>query len=65
MPKKTKEILNIAKDEKNMKNPGYHQKQIFKNVLQIKKTLRQVRRMRNEEKLKVKYFALVILIMKV
>ena len=56
MPKKTKEILNIAKDEKNMKNPGYHQKQIFKNVLQIKKTLRQVRRMRNEEKLKVKYF---------
>ena len=38
-----------------MKDPEYHQKQIFKNILYVKKTLKYVRKMRNEHKVKVKY----------
>ena len=54
MSHKTKKLLNIAKSEIDMKNPQYHQRQIFQNVLQVQKTLKAVRKMRNEEKTKVK-----------
>lgn len=53
---KEKKWLKIAKDEINMKDPDYHHRQIFKNVLQVKKTLRAVRKMRAEKKTKVKYY---------
>ena len=56
MSHKTKKLLNIAKSEIDMKNPQYHQRQIFQNVLQVQKTLKAVRKMRNEEKTKVKYY---------
>ena len=41
-----------------MKNPDFYHKQIFKNVLQVKKTMKAVQRMRAEYKIKVKYFGL-------
>ena len=50
-----KKLLEIAEDEINMKDPEYHKKQIFKNVLEVKKTLKYVRKMRAEKKSKVKY----------
>ena len=50
-----KKLLQIAEDEINMKDPEYHKKQIFKNVLEVKKTLKYVRKMRAEKKSKVKY----------
>ena len=55
LPKRDKKLLKIAENEINMKDPQYHRKQIFKNVLQVKKTLKYVRKMRNEHKVKVKY----------
>ena len=56
MNKKTKKLLKIAEDEINMKDPEYHHREIFKNVLHVKKTLKEVQRMRGEHKIKVKYF---------
>ena len=56
MNNKTKKLLKIAEQEINMKDPGYHHKEIFRNVLQVKKTIKQVQRMRNEHKTKVKYY---------
>ena len=55
LPKKDQKLLKIAQNEINMKDPEYHQKQIFKNILYVKKTLKYVRKMRNEHKVKVKY----------
>jgi len=55
LPKKDKKLLKIAKNEINMKDPEYHRKQIFKNILYVKKTLKYVRKMRNEHKVQVKY----------
>ena len=56
MNQKTKNLLKIAENEINMKDPDYYHKQIFKNVLQVKKTIKAVQRMRDEHKIKVKYF---------
>jgi hypothetical protein len=56
MNQKTKNLLKIAENEINMKDPDYYHKQIFKNVLQVKKTIKAIRRMRDEHKIKVKYF---------
>ena len=55
LPKKDKNLLKIAENEINMKDPEYHRKQIFKNVLQVKKTIRFVKKMRDEHKVRVKY----------
>ena len=55
LPKRDKKLLKIAENEINMKDPEYYQKQIFKNILYVKKTLKYVRKMRNEHKVKVKY----------
>ena len=55
LPKKDKNLLKIAENEINMKDPEYHRKQIFKNVLQVKKTIRYVKKMRDEHKVRVKY----------
>ena len=55
MKKKTKKLLKLAKKEINLKDPNYHQKRVFKNVLQVKKTIRAVKRIRNEKIIKVKY----------
>ena len=56
LPKKTQSLLKTAEDEINMKDPDFYHRQIFKNVLEVKKTLRFVRRMRAENKTRVKYY---------
>ena len=56
MNSKTKKLLKIAENEINMKDPDFYHKQIFKNVLQVKKTMKAVQRMRDEHKTKVRYF---------
>jgi hypothetical protein len=56
MNSKTKKLLKLAENEINMKDPDFYHKQIFKNVLQIKKTMKAVQRMRAEHKTKVRYF---------
>lgn len=55
MNKKTKKLLKIAKNEIKLKDPNYNQKNVFRNILQVKKTIKQAKRMRNENKIKVKY----------
>ena len=54
--KNTKELMEIAKKEIDMKNPEYHKKQIFKNIIKVKKTLKYVKKMREEQKYKMDYF---------
>ena len=56
MNSKTKKLLKLAENEINMKDPEFYHKQIFKNVLQVKKTMKAVQRMRAEHKTKVRYF---------
>lgn len=56
LPKKTQSLLKTAEDEINMKDPDFYHRQIFKNVLEVKKTVRFVRRMRAENKTRVKYY---------
>ncbi len=56
MSKQTKKLLKIAEDEINMKDPSYHQREIFKNVLYKKKTIKFIRKMRAEKKAKVKCY---------
>ena len=56
MTKQTRDLLKIAEDEIKMNDPDYHQKQIFKNILHVKKTLKFIRKMRAEKKTKVQYF---------
>jgi len=55
MNKKTKKLLKIAQNEIKLKDPNYNQKNVFRNILQVKKTIKQAKRMRNENKIKVKY----------
>ena len=56
MNKNTKELMEIAKKEIDMKDPEYHKKQIFKNIIKVKKTLKYVKKMREEQKYKMDYF---------
>jgi len=56
MTKNTKELMEIAKKEIKMKDPEYHKKQIFKNIIKVKKTLNYVNKMREEQKYKMDYF---------
>ena len=56
MTKQTKDLLKIAEDEINMKDPDYHLRQIFKNVLHVKKTVKFIKKMRAEKKTRVQYF---------
>lgn len=58
LPNNDKKLLKIAQNEINMKDPEYHRKQIFKNVLYVKQTIRFAKKMRNEHKVKVKYSGL-------
>jgi hypothetical protein len=58
LPKNDKKLLKIAENEINMKDPEYYRKQIFKNVLYVKKAIRFAKKMRNEHKVKVKYTGL-------
>lgn len=53
---KNKKLLKIAEEELNMNVPELHHRELFKNDLQVKKTVRNVRKMRAENKTKVKYF---------
>jgi hypothetical protein len=54
--KKTREIMKIAKKEIKMKDPEYHKKQIFKNIIKVKKTLKFVQKMREEQKYQMDYY---------
>ena len=56
MNKNTKELMEIAKKEIDMKDPEYHKKQIFKNIIKVKKTLKYVKKMREQQKYKMDYF---------
>ena len=56
MNKKTREIMKIAKKEIKMKDPEYHKKQIFKNIIKVKKTLKFVQKMREEQKYQMEYY---------
>ena len=56
MKKQTQEMMKIAKKEINMKDPEYHKKQIFKNIIKVKKTLKYVKKMRFEQKYNMEYY---------
>ena len=56
MKRQTKEMMKIAKKEINMKDPEYHKKQIFKNIIKVKKTLKYVKKMRLEQKYNMEYY---------
>ena len=56
MKKDTRDLMKIAKKEIKMKDPEYHKKQIFKNIIKVKKTLKYVKKMREEQKFKMDYF---------
>lgn len=56
MKKNTEKMMNIAKKEIEMKSPDYHKKNIFKNLIKIKKTISYAQKMRDDEKHQIEYF---------
>ena len=56
MKKQTQDMMKIAKKEIDMKDPEYHKKQIFKNIIRVKKTLKYVKKMRYEQKYNMEYY---------
>ena len=56
MKKQTQDMMKIAKKEIDMKDPEYHKKQIFKNIIKVKKTLKYVKKMRHEQKYNMEYY---------
>ena len=56
MNRNTRELMEIAEKEIKMKDPEYHKKQIFKNILKIKKTINYAHKMRDELKYKMIYY---------
>ena len=56
LKKTSQSLIDIAKEEIEMKDPNYHNKQMFKNLIKIKKTLKYAFKMRDDEKFKMEYF---------
>jgi len=54
--KDTEKLMNIAKKELEMKSPDYQKKNIFKNLIKIKKTISYAQKMRDDEKHQIEYF---------
>ena len=56
LKKDTRDLMKIAQKEIKMKDPDYYKKEIFKNIIKVKKTLNYVKKMRDEQKYKMDYF---------
>ena len=56
LKRKTYELLEIAEKEIKMKDPEYHKKEIFKSIINVKKTMNYVKKMRDEQKYMMDYY---------
>ena len=56
MKKNTQKLMELAKNEIEMKDPNYHKKEMFQNLIKVKKTLDYAQKMREEQKHPVNYF---------